>query len=60
MEEGVQVRAQVECGREEVNNGEKQEKDKHEGTDNESSSTHHGWHEDGMSARYTDTSGGSS
>ena len=35
MEEGVRIRVQVECGREEVNNGEKQEKDKHEETDNE-------------------------
>ena len=35
MEEGVQVRVQVERGREEVNDGEKQEKDKHEETDNE-------------------------
>ena len=33
---------QVECGREEVNDGVKQEKDKHEETDNERSSTHHG------------------
>ena len=48
----VLVTVQVECGREEVNNGEKQEKDKHEETDNERSSTHHGWHEDGMTARY--------
>ena len=53
-------RVQVECGREEVNNGEKQEKDKHEETDNERSNTHRGWHEDGMSASYTDTLGGSS
>ena len=35
-------RVQVECGREEVNDGEKQEKDKHEETDNERSRTHHG------------------
>ena len=33
---------QAECGREEVNDGEKQEKDKHEETDNERSRTHHG------------------
>ena len=38
----VLVREQVECGREEVNHGEKQEKDKHEETHNECSSTHHG------------------
>ena len=43
-------RVQVECGREEVNDGEKQ--DKHEETDNERSSTHHGWHEDGMTRAY--------
>ena len=46
--DGVQSRVQIECGREEVNNGEKQEKDNHEETNNERSSTHHGWHEDGM------------
>ena len=46
--DGVPGRVQVECGREEVNEGEKQEKDKHEETNNERSSTHHGWHEDGM------------
>ena len=43
--DGVPGRVQVECGREEVNNGEKQEKDKHEerqGTTNERSGTHHG------------------
>ena len=40
--DGVLVRVQVECGRAEVNDGEKQEKDKHEETDNERSSTHHG------------------
>ena len=42
------VRVQVVCGGEEVNNGEKQEKDKHEETDNERSNTYHGWHEDRM------------
>ena len=45
-------RVQVECGREEVNYGEKQEKDKHEETDNERSNPHHGWHEDGMTRTY--------
>ena len=35
-------KVQVLRGREEVNDGEKQEKDKHEETDNERSSTHHG------------------
>ena len=38
----VLVTVQVECVREEVNDGEKQEKDKHEEIDNERSSTHHG------------------
>ena len=50
--EEVLVRMQVGQGREEVNDGEKQEKDKHKETDNERSSTHNGWHEDEMSARY--------
>ena len=44
---------QVECGREEVNDGEKQEKDKHEETDNERSNTHRGWHEDGKTRAYS-------
>ena len=48
----VLVRVQVECGRKDVNDGEKQEKDKHEETDNERSSTNHGWHEDGMTRAY--------
>ena len=43
MEGGVQVRVQVECGREEVNNGEKQEKDKHEETDNERTIKRSSW-----------------
>ena len=42
IEDGVPGREQAECGREEVNNGEKLEKDKHEETDNERSSAHHG------------------
>ena len=42
IEDGVPGREQVECGREEVEEGEKQETDKHEETDNERSSTHHG------------------
>ena len=33
--DGVPGREQVECGREEVEDGEKQEKDKHEETDKE-------------------------
>ena len=37
--EEVRVRVQVECGREEINNREKQQKDKHEETDNDRSST---------------------
>ena len=35
MEAGVPGRVQVECGREEVNDGEKQEKDEQEETDKE-------------------------
>ena len=50
--EEVLVIVQVECGREEVNDREKQEKDKHEETDNERSNTHRGWHEDGMTRAY--------
>ena len=38
----VLVRVQVECGREEVNDGEKQDEEKHAETDNERSSAHHG------------------
>ena len=50
--EGVQVRVQVECGREEVNDGEKHgERQNEEATRNRQSTAHHGWHEDGMSAR---------
>ena len=50
MEEGVQVRVQVECGREEVNDGEKHgERQNEEATKNRRSNAHHGWHEDGMS-----------
>ena len=36
MEDGVTSRDQVESGREEVEDGEKQEKDKHDGTDKRS------------------------
>ena len=43
VEERVQVRVQAECGREEVNNGEKQEKDKHEETDNERTIKRSSW-----------------
>ena len=39
----VLSRVQVECGREEVNDGEKQEKDKHEETDNERTIKHTSW-----------------
>ena len=46
--DGVSGRVQAECGRDEVNDGKKKEKDKHEETDNERSNTHHGWHEDRM------------
>ena len=44
----MQGRVQVDSEREKVEVGEKQEKDKHEETDNERSSTHHGWHVDGV------------
>ena len=48
IEDGVRSRDQVECGREEVEDGEKLEREK-QGTTNERSNTcHHGWHEDGM------------
>ena len=41
-------REQIECGREEGEDGEKQEREK-QGTTNERSNTlHHRWHEDGM------------
>ena len=43
MEEGVPVRVQVGYGREEVNNREKQEKDKHEETDNEQTIKRSSW-----------------
>ena len=46
--DGVPGRVQVDSEREKVELGGKQEKDKHEETDNERSSTHHGWHEDGV------------
>ena len=48
MEQQIEVLGTVQAGRgrEEVNDAEKQEKDKHEETD-ERSSTHHGWHEVG-------------
>ena len=51
MEEGVQVRVQVECGREEVGDREKHGERQNDDTRNRQSTTHHGWHEDGMSAR---------
>ena len=43
IEDGVPVRVQVECGREEVNKREKQEKDKHEETDNERTIKRSSW-----------------
>ena len=43
MEEGVQIRVQVECGREEVNDGEKHgERQNEEATRNGRSNSHHG------------------
>ena len=56
MEEEVQVRVQVEVGREEQGVGETHGKERKE----KQSTAHHGWHEDDMSARYTDTFSGSS
>ena len=46
VEDGVQVRVKVECGREEVNDGEKHgERQNEEATRNRRSNAHHGWHE---------------
>ena len=53
MEEGVQVRVQVECGREEQGEGETHgEIQNEEATGNGRSNAHHGWHEDGMTRAY--------
>ena len=41
--EGVRVRVQVGKGRDGVNNGEEQEKDKHEETDNERTTKRSSW-----------------
>ena len=62
MQEEVQVRVQVEVGREEQGEGGTHGKEQsEEQRSNEKQSTaHHGWHEDDMSARYTDTFSGSS
>ena len=62
MEEEVQARVQVEVGREEQGEGETHGKEQsEEQRSNEKQSTaHHGWHEDDMSVRYTDTFSGSS
>ena len=49
-EEGVQVIVQVECGREEVDKGEKHGERQNEDTSNRQSTAHHGWREDGMIA----------
>ena len=59
-EEEVQDRVQVEVGREEQGIGETHGKEQsEEQRSNEKQSTaHHGWHEDDMSARYTDTFSG--
>ena len=46
IEDGVPGRDQVECGREEVNDGEKHEGGQNE--DQQRSNTHHGWHAEGM------------
>ena len=60
--EEVQVRVQVEVGREEQCVGETHGKEQsEERRSNEIQSTaHHGWYEDDMSARCTDTFSGSS
>ena len=48
-EEGVQVRVQVEVGREEVGEGETHgESQNEEATKNKRSTAHHGWHENGV------------
>ena len=62
MQEEVQVRVQVEVGREEQSEGGTHGKEQsEEQRSNEIQSTaHHGWHEDDVSARYTDTFSGSS
>ena len=52
MEERVQVRVQVEVGKEEAGDREKHGERQNEDTSNRQSTTHHGWHEDGMSVRY--------
>ena len=49
MEEGVQVRVQVEVGREEQGEGEThREGQSEEATRNKRSTAHHGWHEYGV------------
>ena len=45
-------RVQVECGREEANDGEKQEKDRTRKQPTDNSNTLHGWHENGMTRAY--------
>ena len=57
--EEVLGRVQLECEREEVNNGETWEGQNEEAS-NRQPNTHRGWHENGMNARYTDTFSGSS
>ena len=48
-EEGVQVRVQVEVGREEAGEGETRGNSQNEATRNKLSIAHHGWHEYGVS-----------
>ena len=49
MEEGIQVRVQVEVGREEQGEGETHgESQNEETTRNKRSTAHHGWHEFGV------------
>ena len=56
MEEEVQVRVQVEVGRQKQGVGETHGKERNE----KQSTSQHGWYEDDMSARCTDTFSGSS
>ena len=60
MKEEVQVRVQVEVGREEQGKGEThgREQSEEQRSNEKQSTAHHGWHEDEKSARYTDTFSG--
>ena len=61
MEEGVQVRVQVEVGSEEQGEGETHgDSQNEETTRNKRSTAHHGWHEDGVTRACRHLSLGSS